>query len=286
MSNEVRQVDQPQGFAVICAGDPNGAITAPKGTVAYDNITPAVWQNTNGVTTWVQIGTGGGGITSWGLETEAHFSGAGDPNGTVTALSAGDVYDDTTGTLWVATAADDVSWVNVAAGGGGGITSWGLESEAHFAGVGNPNGAASAIAGGDIYINDNGEVWIATAPGTADWILVGPGTGGPPAVASQSASGTVTVDVSVAPVNLLTLTGNVTTLNLTGSTAGFAADFTLYLIQDATGSRLVTWPASVLWPGGTPPLLSTAGNSVDVVVLESPDNGTTWYANLAGKAYS
>lgn len=61
MPNEVHVVDSPQGFAVLCAGDPNGAIRAPKGTLALDNITPAIWQNTNGVTTWAVVGSGGAG---------------------------------------------------------------------------------------------------------------------------------------------------------------------------------------------------------------------------------
>lgn len=59
MPNEVHVIEGPQGFALICAGDPNGAIRAPIGTLAIDNVTPTIWQNTNGVTTWVQVGGGG-----------------------------------------------------------------------------------------------------------------------------------------------------------------------------------------------------------------------------------
>ena len=42
----------------------------------------------------------------------------------------------------------------------------------------------------------------------------------------------------------------------------------LTLIQDATGSRTVTWPATVKWPGGTAPTLSTAANARDKVALD------------------
>lgn len=49
----------------------------------------------------------------------------------------------------------------------------------------------------------------------------------------------------------------------------------LILIQDGTGSRTVTWPASVKWPGGTAPTLSTAASSVDVVSLFY--DGTNYY---------
>lgn len=41
----------------------------------------------------------------------------------------------------------------------------------------------------------------------------------------------------------------------------------LMVVQDATGGRTVTWPASVLWPGGSPPVLSTAANAVDIVSM-------------------
>jgi len=53
------------------------------------------------------------------------------------------------------------------------------------------------------------------------------------------------------------------------------------LIQDATGSRTVTWPAAVLWPGGTAPTLSTGANAVDLVALYY--DGTNYYgvASLA-----
>lgn len=39
----------------ITVGDPNGSITATKGSPAYDIETPAIWQNTDGGTTWTQI---------------------------------------------------------------------------------------------------------------------------------------------------------------------------------------------------------------------------------------
>jgi len=42
----------------------------------------------------------------------------------------------------------------------------------------------------------------------------------------------------------------------------------LTLIQDVTGSRTVTWPATVKWPGGTEATLSTAANARDKVALD------------------
>lgn len=47
------------------------------------------------------------------------------------------------------------------------------------------------------------------------------------------------------------------------------------IIQDATGSRTITWPASVKWPSGTAPTLTTDANSVDIVSLFF--DGTNYY---------
>ncbi len=49
----------------------------------------------------------------------------------------------------------------------------------------------------------------------------------------------------------------------------------LRLIQDGTGSRTVTWPATVKWPGGTAPTLTTDANAVDIVSFYY--DGTNYY---------
>ena len=42
-------------------GNPNTVITAPKGSIAQDKTTPAVWQNTDGATAWAMVpGVGSG----------------------------------------------------------------------------------------------------------------------------------------------------------------------------------------------------------------------------------
>lgn len=54
---------------------------------------------------------------------------------------------------------------------------------------------------------------------------------------------------------------------------------TLILVQDGTGSRTATWPASVKWAGGTAPTLTTTGNAVDIVSLLY--DGTNYYGSAA-----
>jgi len=72
-----------------------------------------------------------------------------------------------------------------------------------------------------------------------------------------------------------TLTGNITTVTITDLDVGAAANFILVLVQDATGGRTVTWPAAVLWPGGTAPTLSVGASAVDLIAFYW--DGTNYY---------
>jgi len=92
---------------------------------------------------------------------------------------------------------------------------------------------------------------------------------------------TETVDVSVARTYDLTLTANCT-LTLTGAVNAEAWYVSLLLRQDGTGSRTMTWPGSVVWPGGVTPTLSTAAASVDVFTLFTLDGGTVWFGFPTG----
>lgn len=100
-----------------------------------------------------------------------------------------------------------------------------------------------------------------------------------------SGSGTRSINLASGNVVSATLSGN-TTFTFTGATAGTACSFGLYLTQDGTGGRTVTWPLSVKWAGGTAPTLSTAANNVDILVFETIDGGTTWYGSLVGANFS
>lgn len=79
-----------------------------------------------------------------------------------------------------------------------------------------------------------------------------------------------------------TLNAATVTFTFTGATSGLVAAMVLELAQDGTGGRLVTWPGSVVWPGGVAPTLSTAPAAVDILTFFSRDGGTTWYGFLAG----
>jgi hypothetical protein len=60
-----------------------------------------------------------------------------------------------------------------------------------------------------------------------------------------------------------------------------SGDFGAFVLELTNGGAfVVTWPASVDWPGGTAPTLTTAG--VDQLVFTTKDGGTTWYGFTAG----
>lgn len=71
-----------------------------------------------------------------------------------------------------------------------------------------------------------------------------------------------TIDLTAGGHHQLTLQANVTSLTISNGADGML--FMLRVVQDATGSRTVTWPASVKWAGGVAPTLTTTANGVDV----------------------
>ena len=85
---------------------------------------------------------------------------------------------------------------------------------------------------------------------------------------------TQALDLDAANFFTATVTGAVT-MSFTNVPAG--AVFVVFQITN--GGSNVSWPASVKWPGGTTPVLTTSG--VDVVTLYTIDSGTTWRGVLA-----
>lgn len=85
-----------------------------------------------------------------------------------------------------------------------------------------------------------------------------------------------TIDWSVSHKQKSTLTGNCT---FTFTAPSGPCSVLLRLIQDGSGSRLVTWPAAVKWPAGTAPVLSTGAAAVDIVAFYY--NGTNYYGSSA-----
>jgi len=109
--------------------------------------------------------------------------------------------------------------------------------------------------------------------------------GGSETVQSPAWAATLTLSLANANVFSVALTGN-TTFAFTGATNSRACSFALYVRQDATGGRTVTWPTSVRWANATKPSSSTGASQLDIFVFESINGGTTWYGSLVGNNFA
>jgi hypothetical protein len=100
-------------------------------------------------------------------------------------------------------------------------------------------------------------------------------------------SGTATtIDLRQGNVFTATLTGNCTfTLSNPNANSNRGSSFTLILTNDATPSRTVAWAGGAFrFPGGAATLSrTTTANAVDIWVFFTPNNGTTYYGNIAMK---
>ena len=102
-------------------------------------------------------------------------------------------------------------------------------------------------------------------------------------VVVTSSSNATTIDLDDAdPFNAVfkhTFTENTTFTFSNPKATGFNSGFKLLLINDGTG-RTPTWPASVDWPGGSEPDLTTL-NETNILVFETFDGGTIWFGALS-----
>jgi hypothetical protein len=116
------------------------------------------------------------------------------------------------------------------------------------AGVGNPVGASvTSPTVNNITINNGIQYKITT---------------------NNAVTGSVTLDFSTTSGYEITLTGNATlTFTAPTNTSGYRNKIWLKVKQDATGSRLITFPASVKWAGAAAPVLTTTAAGVDIITF-------------------
>jgi hypothetical protein len=94
----------------------------------------------------------------------------------------------------------------------------------------------------------------------------------------------MSINCRLSNVFTTTFTANVTTAP-TYANPQDGQTINWFITQDATGTRTMTWGTSVKWPGGAAGVLSTAANSVDLVVMTYRSSTGFWYASLA-KAFA
>jgi hypothetical protein len=97
---------------------------------------------------------------------------------------------------------------------------------------------------------------------------------------SATPTSTITLALTNGTVQIITLGGNVT---ITMPTATAGKSFIMYLKQDATGSRTVTW-STVKWAGGTAPTITSTASRQDILSFFA--DGTNWYGVVVGQNYT
>lgn len=122
---------------------------------------------------------------------------------------------------------------------------------------------------------------LGTASTVAEPNRAGTDTRSITAVVNSSASGTVTASPGY---NAFKLTG-ATTLALSGFAAGQFSVIRVEIQQDATGSRALTQPVGVKWPGGTVPTLTATASKTDLFEYLSRDGGVTVFGRVLGQNF-
>lgn len=97
---------------------------------------------------------------------------------------------------------------------------------------------------------------------------------------SGDITGATNIDWATGNNKRIRLIGN-STLTFLNPVAG--AFYTLEVVQDGTGSRLITWPASVKWSAGAAPTLTTGVTKIDIISFYY--NGTNYLGLPTGFNY-
>jgi hypothetical protein len=92
---------------------------------------------------------------------------------------------------------------------------------------------------------------------------------------ATSAAATTNIDLSTGNVFTINLGANITSLTTSNAAVG---TYLIKFVQDATGSRTVSFPAAWKWAGGVAPTLTTTASKLDIVTLVY--DGTLFYATI------
>lgn len=105
--------------------------------------------------------------------------------------------------------------------------------------------------------------------------------------AGTNAGSSYTVDIANGNVFNLILNSTTCALTFSNPTArGTLCSFTLFIKQDATGGRVVTWPAGVIWSDAIAPTLTPVANRFDYFVFQTVNGGGNWFGFVAGQNYA
>lgn len=89
---------------------------------------------------------------------------------------------------------------------------------------------------------------------------------------SPAAGATQTLDLSLGNIFHITMPAGNITIALSNATTG--QNWMVRILQDAVGSRTVTWFSTIRWAGGAAPTLTTTASKADTFGFETTGSGT------------
>jgi len=131
--------------------------------------------------------------------------------------------------------------------------------------------------------DNNSETWTyqCSIHGTMKGNIYVKGRNTEPVASISPASNILTVDCSASSVFSVSLDSAVNTVSINNvPTSGT----TLTFIITNSASFGITWPPSFQWANGSAPTLTQSGT--DIISAISTNGGTSWYAFIAGQAFS
>lgn len=104
--------------------------------------------------------------------------------------------------------------------------------------------------------------------------------------AAAIAAGTLTLNLSTGTHFEVPLNANINTLTISNvpNPADGVVAFTIAFTADGT-PRTITWPASVKWPSGTAPTMTSTNTKIDIITFVSYDAGTSWLGFVGGQSF-
>lgn len=133
---------------------------------------------------------------------------------------------------------------------------------------------------GEKTVSGSGDVVLATSPTVTTPVITGLNE---TKTAPTISTGILILDCSVGNVFSVSLNANITTLTFSNvPSSGTSYSLTLSFTADGT-PRTITWGASVKWPNGTAPTLTSTNGKVDTFILYTFNAGVTWFAFTAGQ---
>lgn len=98
---------------------------------------------------------------------------------------------------------------------------------------------------------------------------------------SPAGAGTATLTFNTSNIHSITMPAGNITIAFSNDSVGQI--ITIDIIQDATGSRTVTWPAGIKWAGGVAPTLTTTASKIDSLMIRVVTAGSAYYGYVAGQ---